>query len=87
MNKLAEQTLSVPRPVVLKLLYACYIALYENFSAIAKDDKMFKTIKEVFNTSNASGESDGLVKRIVNFDTSKYVLSSDKLKSINAIMQ
>lgn len=41
MIQLAEQSLSVPRPVVLKLLYACALALYDKVKASFEDEKAF----------------------------------------------
>lgn len=41
MIQLAEQSLSVPRPVVLKLLYACALALYDKVKASFEDEKVF----------------------------------------------
>lgn len=39
MIQLADQCLSVPRPVVLKLLYACALALYDKVKASFENEK------------------------------------------------
>lgn len=86
MIQLADQSLSVPRPVVLKLLYACALAVYDNVKANYEDEKAIQTIKVVFNSKNASGIEDGLVKRIINFDSSKFVISKNKHNQIKHLL-
>jgi len=78
MEQLAENVLNVPRPVVLKLLFATYIILYPfkpSFTQIAESadsDQIVKYLKDVFNSKCASGENDGLVKRMISFDASSF---------------
>ena len=87
MTQLAEQVYNVPRPVVLKLLYVSYLILYNGWRNVEqKEEKYLKHLKSVFNTKNANGVEDGLVKRLINFKNSNYKLTEANKKLIEDLM-
>lgn len=74
---LADNVFSVPRPPIIKVLFAAYLFVYpykENFDAIIESEdinQMKKIIKSEFN-SKAVSEDTGLITKMREFENAPF---------------
>lgn len=94
MEELVEQTYTVPRPALVKCLFASYLVITpykESFDLIVGSQneviEMVKVLKTVFTTKNAEGKTDGLVHSIKQYLNGSIQDSPRNLKLIRTIMQ
>ena len=77
-ESLVDQLNTVPRPSLVKCLYACHLIVDNASDAALKIvgsegevEKMVKILKTIFNLKNCDGKSEGLVSSIQNYIKNK----------------